>query len=274
MLYPSSTSGQATACGTLCSKEQFIDSFGDPGDLNPFITHGYRPKSSLLECVQSVVKIHNESINIWSHLPPSLICACVVAVQDCPVLALYTFASSLCLFSSSVYHTLNSHTISTRKTCSKCDWASIIVLMLASDIPLIHFAFMYSPPLQFVYTTLVSACAAATCAIITKNSLYSNTAARNLAFCALVSTSFVHITHAHFSSPNCQIPSISAASLSVYSVGFCFFVSKFPERAYPGQLNIAINSHQIWHMFVVAGILVHMRSVNWLCTAASHCGSK
>jgi adiponectin receptor len=37
----------------------------------------------------------------------------------------------------------------------------------------------------------------------------------------------------------------------LFGVGFFFYVSKLPERWYPGKFDIAFQSHQIWHVFVV-----------------------
>lgn len=40
-----------------------------------------------------------------------------------------------------------------------------------------------------------------------------------------------------------------------YSVGFMFFLAKCPERKRPGHYDMCGHSHQIWHVFVVLGII-------------------
>ena len=35
---------------------------------NPFILTGYRDKTTYFGCLKSVLVLHNETINIWSHL--------------------------------------------------------------------------------------------------------------------------------------------------------------------------------------------------------------
>ena len=35
---------------------------------NPFILTGYRDQTTFLGCLKSVLLLHNETINIWSHL--------------------------------------------------------------------------------------------------------------------------------------------------------------------------------------------------------------
>lgn len=34
---------------------------------NPFILTGYRARTSVIGCLKSVLVLHNETINIWSH---------------------------------------------------------------------------------------------------------------------------------------------------------------------------------------------------------------
>lgn len=38
--------------------------------VHPFIFHGYRIHHSLKDCLCSLFTLHNESLNIWTHLVP------------------------------------------------------------------------------------------------------------------------------------------------------------------------------------------------------------
>lgn len=53
----------------------------------------------------------------------------------------------------------------------------------------------------------------------------------------------------------------------MYAAGAGFYVSRFPERWKPGAFDIAGHSHQIFHVFVVAGALAHSAAtlvvLNW-----------
>lgn len=42
-----------------------------------------------------------------------------------------------------------------------------------------------------------------------------------------------------------------------YGVGAVFYVGRIPERWKPGAFDIAGHSHQIFHVFVIAGALAH-----------------
>lgn len=42
-----------------------------------------------------------------------------------------------------------------------------------------------------------------------------------------------------------------------YAIGAGFYVSRVPERWWPGVFDIAGHSHQIFHVFVIMGALAH-----------------
>lgn len=43
----------------------------------------------------------------------------------------------------------------------------------------------------------------------------------------------------------------------LYIVGALFYIAKFPEKFWPGRFCIVGNSHQIFHFFVLGGVLLH-----------------
>lgn len=47
------------------------------------------------------------------------------------------------------------------------------------------------------------------------------------------------------------------AMAAFYLLGTGFYVSRVPERWRPGKFDMAGHSHQIFHMFVVAGAMAH-----------------
>jgi len=44
--------------------------------------------------------------------------------------------------------------------------------------------------------------------------------------------------------------------LGLYGVGFWFYASAWPERRWPGQFDMALHSHQLWHACIVGAVLV------------------
>ncbi|EPY22255.1 hypothetical protein AGDE_13517 [Angomonas deanei] len=44
---------------------------------------------------------------------------------------------------------------------------------------------------------------------------------------------------------------------SFYLVGMIIFIFKIPERWFPGQFDLFLNSHQLWHIFVLLATMNH-----------------
>lgn len=62
----------------------------------------------------------------------------------------------------------------------------------------------------------------------------------------------------------------------IYSVGAGFFVSRFPERVWPGKFDIWGSSHQVFHVLVVVAGGVHAwgvwRAYGWSYENLRGCG--
>jgi adiponectin receptor len=43
----------------------------------------------------------------------------------------------------------------------------------------------------------------------------------------------------------------------LYGAGLLFYLLRIPERWYPGHFDYWLNSHQIWHMFVLGAAVCH-----------------
>lgn len=54
---------------------------------------------------------------------------------------------------------------------------------------------------------------------------------------------------------------------SIYIFGAMFYVTKFPERLYPGKFDIWLNSHQIFHIFVIIAGIVYYHSMALIADA-------
>lgn len=50
-----------------------------------------------------------------------------------------------------------------------------------------------------------------------------------------------------------------------YGLGVVVYISRFPERFWPGTFDIFGSSHQIWHIFVLMGAyFVHSGLLNYI----------
>jgi len=42
-----------------------------------------------------------------------------------------------------------------------------------------------------------------------------------------------------------------------YVVGACIYMSRYPEKKFPGKCCYYGSSHQIWHCLVITGVVLH-----------------
>ena len=91
--------------------------FALPCVHSPYISYGYRVDYTHYECLVSLFTLHNETMNIWSHLL-GFLCTVIAGVsvlvefqeKNLPLFgrvayATYIVAASLCLLFSAIYHT-------------------------------------------------------------------------------------------------------------------------------------------------------------------------
>lgn len=138
-----------------------------------FIQEGYRqPDVSTFECLKTLFSLHNETINIYSHLVPVAIIGFFALTghidrywherypsaspPDKIALLAYVATSILCLSISALYHTLNCHSQSLSRLWNRLDYAAIILQTVGSFGSGIYIIFYCMPHLQKLYWTMVS----------------------------------------------------------------------------------------------------------------------
>jgi hypothetical protein len=137
---------------------------------NDYIRHGYRPESrSAKACFASWLYLHNETVNIYTHLVPAMIFLMAeiwvfasfknIYPQAKPlepfIFAFFLFAAFLCLGTSATYHTLINHSENVSHLWLHCDFVGIVILTLGDFVSGIYMGFYCEPTLQKVYWTMV-----------------------------------------------------------------------------------------------------------------------
>lgn len=135
------------------------------------IRTGYRPvNASAILCFQSLGHLHNETVNIYSHLIPAVIALVGnylfhiyflskfpdASWSDHLVFHIYLTGSVICFGVSSLYHTLICHSAYVADLWVRLDYAAIIVQILGSFISGIYVSFYCEPQLQRLYWSMVS----------------------------------------------------------------------------------------------------------------------
>lgn len=236
----------------------------------PYIHNHFRPELSWKDALLSFFILHNESVNIWSHtLGFFLMLAFTIdfyfaSNSQYPKWPIYiylcgtmyvmivsTSAHLFCCMGKKVYNCV-----------WKFDYTAITVVMYTMYYPWVIYIFEYDPFITTIYLSLTGILAIIMF-ILGLSNVYQNPKYHSLqpvmfllfGFCGLV-------------------PMIHSAILfwtSVYAVRYAFFLTflqlflnlvgglsfsfRFPERYFPGKLDILGNSHQIMH-FAVIGAFV------------------
>jgi adiponectin receptor len=144
---------------------------------NAFILSGYRQsRASYLHSLRSLFYVHNESVNIWSHLLGALVAGLVswhlyAAVRpryeaasrgDVIAFACFFAGAVLCLGMSATFHALLNHSEAVMKWGNKLDYSGIVALIVGSYVPALYYGFFCRPDLMSIYLTVVSCAEQAT----------------------------------------------------------------------------------------------------------------
>lgn len=136
----------------------------------PYIYAGYRPVThSVRFCLLSLRYLHNETVNIYSHLIPAAGAALLVSLvswyfrttfpnatrHDRLAVEIYLSTSVLCFATSSLYHTLLCHSNHYFRLWVRLDYATILLQVLGSFISGIYVGYYCEPELQRLYWSMV-----------------------------------------------------------------------------------------------------------------------
>ena len=137
---------------------------------NHYIHSGYRPASaSFRRSFASLGYLHNESVNIYSHLIGAI--GFIVAgsilytvikpryesatLPDCLAFGSFFLGAAACLGMSATYHAISYHSPTVAKFGNKLDYVGIVSLITGSFIPTIYYGFYCYPHIQEAYWFMV-----------------------------------------------------------------------------------------------------------------------
>jgi adiponectin receptor len=137
---------------------------------SPFILRGYRPESnSAHACFASWLYLHNETVNIYSHLLPGILFLAgeamiyqyfeasypMATIPDRLIFAFFLLTAVTCFCLSAMFHTFLSHSPLVSHIWLQLDFVGIIVLTFGDFVSGIYVGFYCEPGLQKVYFTMV-----------------------------------------------------------------------------------------------------------------------
>ena len=234
---------------------------------NEYILSGYRTRFSLPLCIHSVVRLHNETGNIWSHLIAFVVFFLLLfhvleavsktgSFVDKLLWTTFVLSAQGCWLVSSVYHTFSCHSYTACALVANLDYSGISTHICCSWMLLANYLFYCEPLTKFCYVTTV----ASFCIV---RLLFPSLGARSrtgrmLLFPAMALFGIVPMVHwillRGYTSNVVQLfwwrfP----LDWGIFSIGFVAYATRFPERLAPGKFDIWFHSHQWWHVFVSLG---------------------
>lgn len=137
---------------------------------NESILHGYRPISgSARLSFRSWSYIHNESVNIYSHLIPAVVFLLGewyilqyltsrysnITGVDLFIISFFLLTAVICLGLSTTYHTLMNHSAEVEQLWLRFDLVGIVVLTLGDFVSGIYMVFWCEPLERKIYWSMV-----------------------------------------------------------------------------------------------------------------------
>ncbi|KAK1055237.1 hypothetical protein LTR74_015834 [Friedmanniomyces endolithicus] len=144
-----------------------------------YIHSGYRPASnSYRKSLASLTYLHNETVNIWTHLVGACLAATAGTLlytlvrpryematgEDVAVFACYFLGAVACLGMSATYHLICNHSEAVAKFGNRLDYMGIIFLIWGSFIPSLYYGF--DAELRKLYWSMITTIAAGTLAVV------------------------------------------------------------------------------------------------------------
>lgn len=247
---------------------------------NHHIHTGYRPaSSSFLVSFQSLAYLHNETVNIYSHLLPSML-AVPAAFQlyralatryetaspaDIIAFGCFFAGAAFCLGVSATYHTTVNH--SPRVACigNTLDYVGIVALIVGSFIPSVYYGFYCIPALQRLYWTMICTIGfGCSCvSVIPQFRTPRWRPFRAAMFVGMGLSAVFPVIH------GLQLYGVEQMTRQIglwwlllqgflYILGAGIYAIRVPERLKPGKFDIVGSSHQIFHVLVDCAAVAHL----------------
>nr|POF18490.1 adipor-like receptor spbc12c2.09c [Quercus suber] len=247
---------------------------------NHYIHSGYRPMSnSYYDSAASLGHLHNESVNIYTHLLGAIFAAVtgvtlygsikprfeMATADDVWVFACYFLGATTCLGMSATYHTISNHSEAVAKFGNKLDYIGIVFLIWGSFVPAIYYGLGAERELVKIYWGMITSIAACTLTAIWHPKFKTSEwrPVRATVFVAMGLSAVIPIIHGVQRYGAAQMQKQMGLTWIIgqgvlYIVGAALYAARIPERWSPGTFDIWGSSHQIFHVLVLLAAAVHL----------------
>ncbi|KAI1103500.1 hemolysin-III channel protein-like protein Izh2 [Jackrogersella minutella] len=262
------------------------------GDLPPWkqrgsehLRTGYRPEcSSLWSCLQSWSYVHNETVNIFSHIIGAIIFMVLplyvfrteippryrlAATADILVCSTYFLGVGICFTLSTIFHTFMCHSEAVYSLGVKLDYQGIILLMWGANVPLIYYSIPCDLNGQVAYWTL-NTVLAGLCSLATFHPLIGGPHLGHVrailfgtfGFCSVIAPILIGTLKYGFEEQSRRVGLVWIGATAVFNgTGVIVYAMKFPEKWYPRAFDLFGASHQVMHIMVVFAALAYTKAM-------------
>jgi len=147
----------------------------------------------------------------------------------------------------------------------RVDYTCISILIGSAYYPPIYYIFKCKEFLVYFYLTTLTVLAIS-CMILTTFAICQNEKwriIRTVVFVLLAIFAIAPTIHVFILIKEIDWSLFGAMMLmySVFGIGLLFYVTRFPERFYPGRFDTWFGSHFFWHVFVALGAYAHFEFI-------------
>ncbi|KAI0023959.1 mPR-like GPCR protein [Xylariomycetidae sp. FL0641] len=250
---------------------------------NRFIRSGYRPVSgSARESFASWSYMHNETINIYTHLIPAVAFALGswylyehlqnhypdVTITDYLVFSFFIATAVTCLGLSTTYHTLMNHSSAVESFWLRMDFVGIVLLTLDDLVSVIYMVYWCERQERNIYWAMIGTLSATSIYVMLSPGFQSRKwrTIRTLTFVCTGLSGFVPLVHGVKMFGVSQMMKQSGMPYylvegSFLIVGAIVYGTRFPERLSPGTFDTWGSPHQVFHVLVVLATVTQLIGV-------------
>ena len=277
----SSKGGPSSTLETL--KNQLLCHFDDLPEWqkdNEYIHNGYvRETNSYKEIMKSLTYLHNESVNIYTHLLPGIFCLLLIlgvlehktmpkyittSSLDYMVINFFFFGVIFCFSMSASFHCFKAHSERVSIFGNKLDYLGIVFLIISSMVSIMYYGF-YDKFALFLVFGSITMIFGTLCTIVSLKDKFRAPqwrAKRAIMFVLFGLSAILPLAYGlknyGYEETTKKIGLNWVLLEGVFYIsGATLYGLRFPEKYSPGQYDYFFNSHQIFHVLVVAGATAH-----------------